>query len=90
MAWQKKHKKRPFSGKRKVNNTSEAALEKFKIVFRKQRLWNEVLKVEKGANAQFGRSFEFSLPKEWSRIKQIEYATDFIQRNFVAKGMCAD
>ena len=41
----------------------EAALEKFKITFRKQRLWNEVLKVEKGANAQFGRSFEFSLPK---------------------------
>lgn len=62
----------------------EAALEKFKITFRKQRLWNEVLKVEKGANAQFGRSFEFSLPKEWSRTEQIEYATDFIQRNFVA------
>ena len=68
----------------------EAALEKFKITFRKQRLWNEVLKVEKDANAQFGRSFEFSLPKEWSRTEQIEYATDFIQRNFVAKGMCAD
>lgn len=68
----------------------EAALEKFKITFQKQRLWNEVLKVEKGANAQFGRSFEFSLPKEWSRMEQIEYATDFIQRNFVAKGMCAD
>ena len=68
----------------------EAALEKFKIVFRKQRLWNEVLKVEKGANAQFGRLFEFSLPKEWSRTEQIEYTTDFIQRNFVAKGMCAD
>lgn len=68
----------------------EAALEKFKIVFRKQRLWNEVLKVEKGANAQFGRLFEFSLPKEWSRTEQIEYTTDFIQRNFMAKGMCAD
>ena len=68
----------------------EAALEKFKITFRKQRLWNEVLKVEKDANAQFGRSFEFSLPKEWRRMEQIEYATDFIQRNFVAKGMCAD
>ena len=68
----------------------EAALEKFKITFRKQRLWNEVLKVEKGANAQFGRSFEFSLPEEWSRTEQIEYATDFIQRNFVAKGMCVD
>ena len=68
----------------------EAALEKFKIVFQKQRLWNEVLKVEKSANAQLGRSFEFSLPREWSRQKQIDCTTDFIQRNFVAKGMCAD
>lgn len=68
----------------------EAALEKFKMTFRKQRLWNKVLKVEKNANAQLGRSFEFSLPKEWSRKEQIEYASDFIQRNFVAKGMCAD
>lgn len=68
----------------------KTALDKFKIMFRKQRLWNEVLKVEKGANAQLGRSFEFSLPKEWSRTEQIEYTTDFIQRNFVAKGMCAD
>ena len=68
----------------------EAALEKFKIMFQKQRLWNEVLKAEKGVNAQLGRSFEFSLPKEWNRKEQIEYATDFIQRNFVAKGMCAD
>ena len=68
----------------------EAALEKFKIVFRKQRLWNEVLKVEQSANAQLGRSFEFSLPKEWSRQEQISYTTDFIQKNFVAEGMCAD
>ena len=49
----------------------EVALEKFKVTFRKQRLWNEVLKVEKSANAQLGRSFEFSLPKEWSRQEQI-------------------
>ena len=68
----------------------EVALEKFKVTFRKQRLWNEVLKVEKSANAQLGRSFEFSLPKEWSRQEQISCTTDFIQKNFVAKGMCAD
>ena len=42
----------------------DAALEKFKITFQKQRLWNEVLKIEKNADAQLGRSFEFSLPKE--------------------------
>ena len=29
----------------------DAALEKFKITFQKQRLWNEVLKIEKNADA---------------------------------------
>ena len=33
----------------------DAALEKFKITFQKQRLWNEVLKIEKNADAQLGR-----------------------------------
>ena len=78
------------SSRYKRAGDKEAALEKFKLTFRKQRLWNEVLKVEKSANAQLGRSFEFSLPREWSRQEQIDYTTDFIQRNFVAKGMCAD
>ena len=68
----------------------EAALEKFKITFQKQRLWNEVLKIEKNADAQFGRSFEFSLPKEWSRQEQIDYTTEYIKKTFVDKGMCAD
>ena len=68
----------------------EAELEKFKITFQKQKLWNEVLKVEKGSDAQLGRSLEFSLPNEWSRQEQIDVTTDFIQRNYVNKGMCAD
>ena len=68
----------------------EAELEKFEVTFQKQKLWNEVLKVEKGSDAQLGRSFEFSLPKEWNRQEQIEFTTDFIQRNFVNKEMCAD
>lgn len=68
----------------------DVALEKFRLTFRKQRLWNEVLKVEKDSDAQFGRSIEFSLPKEWSRAQQIQYTAEFIQTNFVDKGMCAD
>ena len=64
----------------------EAALEKFKITFQKQRLWNEVLKIEKNADAQLGRSFEFSLPKEWSRQEQIDYTTEYIQKTFVDNG----
>ena len=68
----------------------DVALEKFRLTFRKQRLWNEVLKVEKDSDAQLGRSIEFSLPKEWSRAQQIQYTAEFIQTNFVDKGMCAD
>ena len=68
----------------------EASLQKFQLTFRKQRLWNEVLKVEKDSDAQLGRSIEYSLPKEWSRAEQIQYTTEFIQTNFVDKGMCAD
>ena len=68
----------------------DAVLEKFKITFQKQRLWNEVLKIEKNADAQLGRSFEFSLPKEWSRQEQIDYTTEYIQKTFVDKGMCVD
>ena len=74
----------------KRSEDKEAALEKFKITFQKQRLWNEVLKIEKSADAQLGRSFEFALPKEWSRQEQIQYTADYIQKTFVDKGMCAD
>ena len=70
-------------------DNKEDALEKFKLTFQKRRLWNEVLKIEKTADAQLGRSFEFSLPKEWNRKEQIEYTTDYIQKIFVDKGMCA-
>ena len=31
------------------------------------------MKIEKSADAQLGRSFEFALPKEWSRQEQIQY-----------------
>ena len=70
----------------KRSEDKEAALEKFKITFQKQRLWNEVLKIEKNADAQLGRSFEFALPKEWNRQEQIQYTTDYIQKTFVDRG----
>ena len=74
----------------KRSEDKEAAIKKFKITFQKQRLWNEVLKIEKSADAQLGRSFEFALPKEWSRQEQIQYTADYIKKTFVDKGMCAD
>ena len=61
------------SARYKRADNKDAALGKFKLTFQKQRLWNEVLKIEKTSDAQLGRSFEFSLPKEWSRQEQIDY-----------------
>ena len=37
------------------------------------------MKIEKSADAQLGRSFEFALPKEWSRQEQIQYTADYIK-----------
>ena len=71
-------------------DNKEAALKKFKLTFQKQRLWNEVLRIEKSADAQLGRSFEFSLPKEWNRQEQIDYTTEYIQKPFVFQGMRQD
>ena len=68
------------SARYKRADNKDAALGKFKLTFQKQRLWNEVLKIEKTSDAQLGRSFEFSLPKEWSRQEQIDYTTEYIQR----------
>ena len=67
----------------KREKDKEEAVEQFKLIWRKQKLWNEVLKVEKNSNAQLGRSMEISLPREWSREEQILYTDEYIQRNFV-------
>ena len=69
------------SARYKRADNKEATLEKFKLTFQKQRLWNEVLRIEKSADAQLGRSFEFSLPKEWnSRYLVSEIILDVLQK----------
>src|SRR5574344_1976700 len=55
------------SSRYKRADNKSAVLDKFKITFQKQRLWNEVLKIEKSSDSQLARGFEFSLPKEWKR-----------------------
>lgn len=56
-----------------MTSKKEAALEKLKLTFQKQCLWNEVLKIEKSSDAKLGRSFEFSLPKEWNKQERIGF-----------------
>lgn len=56
----------------------------------RQTLWNKVQEVEKRADAQLAREVEVALPQELDRKKQIELAHDYIQKQFVNKGMIAD
>jgi ATP-dependent exoDNAse (exonuclease V) alpha subunit len=53
-------------------------------------LWNAVEKSEKAVNAQLAREIEIALPVELSREQQIELTKQYVKRNFVENGMCAD
>ena len=53
-------------------------------------LWNEVEAGEKRKDAQLAREVEFSIPREMERADGIALARDFVQREFVDRGMVAD
>ena len=53
-------------------------------------LWNAVEAAEKQVNSQLSRELRIALPSEFSREDNIGLVRDFVQRNFVSKGMCAD
>jgi hypothetical protein len=53
-------------------------------------LWNAVEKSERAKNAQLAREIEIALPVELTREQNIELVRDYISRNFVVAGMCAD
>jgi len=53
-------------------------------------LWNAVEKCERYKTAQLAREIEISLPKELSHEQNISLAREYVQKNFVDKGMCAD
>ena len=53
-------------------------------------LWNAVEAAEKQVNSQLSRELRIALPSEFSREENIGLVRDFVQRNFVSKGMCAD
>ena len=56
----------------------------------RELLWNEVQKVESRSDARLAREVEVALPVEMNRGKQIECVRNYIQENFVEKGMIAD
>ena len=53
-------------------------------------LWNSVELNEKASNAQLARNFIIGLPKELSVEENKKLIIDFIQENFVSKGMITD
>ena len=53
-------------------------------------LWNSVELNEKQKNAQLCRTLKAALPNDWSYELAEETVWDYVQRNFVSKGMCAD
>ena len=53
-------------------------------------LWNAVEKAERYKTAQLAREIELALPKELSRKDNIYLVRDYVNRNFVSAGMCAD
>ncbi len=68
-------------------NLPENAPEEWK---NRAALWNSVEKKEKQKNAQLARTLKASLPNGWSYETAEETVRDYVQRNFVSKGMCAD
>lgn len=56
----------------------------------RETLWNEVEATEKRKDAQLAREVEFAIPREMSKEQGIALARDFVQREFVARGMVAD
>ncbi len=53
-------------------------------------LWNEVEGLEKRKDAQLAREVEFAIPRELDQAQGIALARDFVEREFVARGMVAD
>ena len=56
----------------------------------REQLWNSVERAEKTKDSRLAREFVVALPIELSKEAQISFLRDFIQKNFVDMGMCAD
>lgn len=56
----------------------------------REKLWNAVHQIEKQSNAQLAREVEVALPRELSWDQQIALVHDYVQEQFVKKGMAAD
>ena len=56
----------------------------------REKLWNAVEVAELRKDAQLAREIEFAIPRELDQSEGIRLARDFVEREFVARGMVAD
>src|SRR5690606_34029085 len=56
----------------------------------RERLWNEVEKIEKRKDSQLAREIEIALPVELNKEEQKKFVQNYVQDNFVERGMIAD
>jgi Ti-type conjugative transfer relaxase TraA len=56
----------------------------------REQLWNAVEASEKRKDAQLSREVEFAIPRELNQEQGIALARDFVEREFVERGMIAD
>jgi Ti-type conjugative transfer relaxase TraA len=56
----------------------------------RERLWNDVEAFEVRKDAQLAREVEFAIPRELTQTQGIGLARDFVQSEFVDRGMIAD
>lgn len=56
----------------------------------REKLWNAVEATELRKDAQLAREVEFAIPRELNQQQGIELARDFVEAEFVDKGMIAD
>jgi Ti-type conjugative transfer relaxase TraA len=59
-------------------------------VHNRELLWNAVEAGEKRRDSQVAREVEFALPEELRQSEAIALAREFVEREFVARGMVAD
>jgi len=56
----------------------------------RERLWNEVEHIEKSKKSRLAREINVALPRELSHEEQRNLVQEYVQNNFVDKGMVAD
>ncbi|PEK79829.1 hypothetical protein CN594_24510 [Bacillus toyonensis] len=59
-------------------------------VYDREKLWNEVEKVERNWNSQLSREVLIAIPNDLNHEQQRELVSEFVRNNFVEEGMIAD